>query len=71
METDMRNVLLILGMFFFTSILAPCMWYLWIYAGMGNANFFYAVTLAYNTAQVRFCCNFIFRNICFQVHFPV
>ena len=68
-NSDTRNVLLILGMFFFTSILAPSMWYLWIYAGMGNANFFYAVTLAYNTAQVSFFLLFLlqYMYVCLSV----
>ena len=48
----MRNVLIVIGVFLVATILAPCMWYLWIYAGSGNANFFYAVTLVYNAAQV-------------------
>ena len=48
----MRNVLIVIGVFLVTTILAPCMWYLWIYAGSGNANFFYAITLVYNAAQV-------------------
>ena len=34
-------------------VLAPVMWTLWIHAGSANANFFFAITLAYNAAQVR------------------
>ena len=34
------------------TVLAPVMWTLWIHAGSANANFFFAVTLAYNAAQV-------------------
>ena len=36
-----------------STILAPILWYLWIYAGSANANFFYAVTLMHSTAQVN------------------
>eukprot|EP00111_Clytia_hemisphaerica_P004345 TCONS_00012432-protein len=64
----MRNFLLIAGMFFFTSLLAPSMWYLWIYAGMGNANFFYAVTLAYNTAQVFLLSDVLYAFLRHQFH---
>lgn len=35
-----------------SSFLAPVFWQLWIYAGSANANFFFAITLAYSTAQV-------------------
>ena len=35
-----------------SSFLAPVFWHLWIYAGSANANFFFAITLAYSTAQV-------------------
>lgn len=56
----MRNVLLIMAMLLFTSVLGPGMWHLWVYAGSGNSNFFYAVTLAYCTAQV---CKYLTRCI--------
>ena len=29
------------------TIMMPCMWYLWLYPGSGNANFFYNQTLVY------------------------
>lgn len=35
----------------YTSLLGPAFYYLWIYAGSGNANFFYAITLVWNLAQ--------------------
>lgn len=35
-----------------TSVLSPILWYLWIYTGSANANFFFATTLAFATAQV-------------------
>lgn len=35
------------------SILAPVMWYLWIETGSANANFYFAITLVYSTAQVK------------------
>ncbi|XP_020893330.1 phosphatidylinositol glycan anchor biosynthesis class U protein [Exaiptasia diaphana] len=48
----MRNAFLIMCMLVFSTFLAPVFWYLWIYAGSANANFFYAITLVYSTAQV-------------------
>lgn len=39
---------LVVGLgFLYVSALAPAFHYLWIYVGSGNANFFYAITLAY------------------------
>ena len=32
----------------YTSLLGPAFHYLWIYAGSGNANFFYAITLVWS-----------------------
>ena len=49
----MRNVFLAACMLIFTTIMAPVLFHLWLYAGSGNANFPYAVTLAFNLAQVR------------------
>lgn len=31
----------------YASLLGPAFYYLWIYAGSGNANFFYAITLVW------------------------
>ncbi len=32
----------------YTTLLGPAFYYLWIYAGSGNANFFYAITLVWS-----------------------
>jgi len=34
----------------YASLLGPAFHHLWIYAGSGNANFFYAITLVWNLA---------------------
>ena len=34
------------------SVLAPLVWHLWIMTGAANSNFYFGVTLAYNTAQI-------------------
>lgn len=35
------------------SVIGPVMYNLWIWKNVGNANFFYAMTLVYACAQVR------------------
>lgn len=35
----------------YATFLGPAFWHLWIYAGSGNANFFYAITLVWSLAQ--------------------
>jgi GPI-anchor transamidase subunit U len=32
----------------YSALLGPAFHYLWIYAGSGNANFFYAITLVWS-----------------------
>ncbi|THW53406.1 GPI transamidase-like protein component PIG-U [Aureobasidium pullulans] len=34
----------------YTTLLGPAFYYLWVYAGSGNANFFYAITLVWSLA---------------------
>ncbi|KAJ3185751.1 hypothetical protein HDU85_001110 [Gaertneriomyces sp. JEL0708] len=48
----MQNTYLTFTSLFFASILGPLFYYLWIYAGSGNANFFYAITLVWGIAQI-------------------
>ena len=48
----MKQGLIVAGMFISCSVLAPILWHLWIVMGTANANFYFGVTLAYNTAQV-------------------
>lgn len=50
----MRQTFIVGCMFVATSVLGPIMYNLWIFNGSANANFYFAVTLAFNTAQVRF-----------------
>jgi phosphatidylinositol glycan class U len=37
----------------FVGVLAPIFWHLWIVAGSGNANFFYALNLVHAMAQIH------------------
>jgi GPI-anchor transamidase subunit U len=34
----------------YATLLGPAFYHLWIYAGSGNANFFYAITLVWSLA---------------------
>lgn len=36
----------------YSILLGPAFYYLWIYAGSGNANFFYAITLVWSLGLV-------------------
>ncbi|CAG8440768.1 2157_t:CDS:2 [Ambispora leptoticha] len=40
------------NIFLYSSLLAPIFYHLWIYAGSGNANFFYAITLVYSVGNI-------------------
>jgi GPI-anchor transamidase subunit U len=48
----MRYVFLAFSMLSYASLLGPAFLHLWMYAGSGNANFFYAITLVYSLAQI-------------------
>ncbi|CAL3970155.1 unnamed protein product [Diplocarpon coronariae] len=44
----MRYTFLASSTVLYTTLLGPAFYYLWIYAGSGNANFFYAITLVWS-----------------------
>ncbi|KAF9969432.1 hypothetical protein BGZ73_008221 [Actinomortierella ambigua] len=48
----MRYSFLIGNLFLYSSCLAPIFWYLWVYLGSGNANFYYAVGLVYGIGEI-------------------
>ncbi|CAJ0577732.1 unnamed protein product, partial [Mesorhabditis spiculigera] len=47
--------------------LMPVMWHLWAVSGSGNANFYFAVTLIYNLAQVFLLTDIIMAHFRLQV----
>ncbi len=49
----MRHSLAIVCMMIVAILMTPITWYLWIYTGSANANFYFAMTLLFNVAQVR------------------
>ncbi|CAD6578428.1 MAG: hypothetical protein ASARMPREDX12_008741 [Alectoria sarmentosa] len=44
----MRYTFFALATILYATLLGPAFYYLWIYAGSGNANFFYAITLVWS-----------------------
>ncbi|KAI4196778.1 MAG: hypothetical protein LQ350_006348 [Teloschistes chrysophthalmus] len=44
----MRYAFLAVATILYATLLGPAFYYLWIYAGSGNANFFYAITLVWS-----------------------
>ena len=47
----MRYTFLAASTMMYASFLGPAFYHLWIYAGSGNANFFYAITLVWSLGQ--------------------
>ena len=46
-----------------SSVLGPIMYNLWIFSGAANANFYFAVTLAFNTAQIFLVSDILFGHV--------
>lgn len=44
----MRTTFPAAAVLLYSSLLGPAFYHLWMYAGSGNANFFYAITLVWN-----------------------
>lgn len=44
----MRHTFFAAAVLLYATFLGPAFYYLWIYAGSGNANFFYAITLVWS-----------------------
>ncbi|ORX51928.1 phosphatidylinositol glycan, class U [Hesseltinella vesiculosa] len=58
-----RYGFLVANLFTYASVLSPIFWHLWIYAGSGNANFFYAITLVYNLGQVLLVIDLVYAML--------
>ncbi|KAI7865524.1 GPI transamidase subunit PIG-U [Spinellus fusiger] len=58
-----RYGFLVSNLFLYASVLSPIFWYLWIYAGSGNANFFYAITLVYNLGQILLLIDLVYSAL--------
>ena len=44
----MRYTFFAMATLLYAILLGPAFYYLWVYAGSGNANFFYAITLVWS-----------------------
>lgn len=56
----MRYTFVIAAIIIYTTFLGPAFYHLWIYAGSGNANFFYAITLVWGLGQSLLVCDLTF-----------
>lgn len=56
----LKHGFIIAACFVVCSVIAPIMWYLWIIIGTGNANFYFGITLAFNTGQIFLFANSLF-----------
>ncbi|KAK3341796.1 GPI transamidase subunit PIG-U [Lasiosphaeria hispida] len=56
----MRYTFVIAAVIMYTTFLGPAFYHLWIYAGSGNANFFYAITLVWGLGQSLLVCDLTF-----------
>ncbi|KAK4100755.1 PIG-U-domain-containing protein [Parathielavia hyrcaniae] len=56
----MRYTFVIAAVILYASFLGPAFYHLWIYAGSGNANFFYAITLVWGLGQSLLVCDLMF-----------
>ncbi len=44
-------------------VLGPLFFNSWVYAGSGNANFYYAITLVWTVSQIMFVVDLIYAYI--------
>ncbi|KZS16662.1 phosphatidylinositol glycan anchor biosynthesis class U protein [Daphnia magna] len=63
-----RHSFIVGCIFLVTSVLSPILWYLWIYTGSANANFFFATTLAFATAQIFLLTDVLFAQAKYDYH---
>lgn len=49
--------------FMITLLIMPALWYLWIYAGSANANFYFGATLAFSTGQIFLVTDLLFAYV--------
>ena len=47
----------------YATLLGPAFYHLWIYAGSGNANFFYAITLVWSLGLIILVADMIFAAL--------
>ena len=56
----MRYSFLTTAVLMYATLLGPAFYHLWIYAGSGNANFFYAITLVWSLGLTVLVADLVF-----------
>uniref|UniRef100_UPI00358FF5AD phosphatidylinositol glycan anchor biosynthesis class U protein isoform X2 n=1 Tax=Myxine glutinosa TaxID=7769 RepID=UPI00358FF5AD len=56
----LRNSFLVLCLLLSCGVLFPILWHLWVFSGSANANFYYAATLAFSTAQILLISDYLY-----------
>ncbi|XP_056404702.1 phosphatidylinositol glycan anchor biosynthesis class U protein isoform X2 [Hyla sarda] len=64
----LRNIFIVSCMLVVCSLLFPVLWHLWIYAGSANSNFFYAITLSFNVAQILLVADYFYAFLRREYH---
>ncbi|XP_062400624.1 phosphatidylinositol glycan anchor biosynthesis class U protein [Sardina pilchardus] len=59
----LRNIFLVCCVLLACSALFPVLWHLWIYAGSANSNFYYAITLLFNVAQILLVSDYFYAYL--------
>ena len=62
-ELVMRYTFFSVSALLYASLLGPAFYHLWIYAGSGNANFFYAITLVWSLGLSLILADTIFAAL--------
>jgi len=59
----MKQTFIVANTLVATTILGPVLYQLWIYNGSANANFFFAITLVFSTAQIFLVTDLLFAYV--------
>ena len=62
----LRNVMVVSVMYMVVAVVAPILWHLWIYAASANANFYFAITLVFSTAQIFLLTDLLFAFLRYE-----
>lgn len=62
----MRTPLVAIGMVAYCICLMPAFHHLWLYAGSGNANFYYATTLVLGTGNSFLIADTLFSHLRYE-----
>nr|KAG5711239.1 hypothetical protein BaRGS_004883 [Batillaria attramentaria] len=62
----LRNGLVVTVMYSVVAVVAPILWHLWIYSASANANFYFAITLVFSTAQIFLLTDLMFAFLRYE-----